>query len=161
MAQGSNGALKQRVSEPMMSGAIVQFLLSAAVIVVAGAALTRYADAIAHLTGIGRLLAGSLFLAVATSLPELTVDISAVRIGTTDIAVGDLLGSSLFNFLILAVLDCLYVPRLRERRKGKKKGQTLRDGHSATPEAIHPSGRRASAPPSDRPRILSARTFVS
>lgn len=64
-----------------MAGAIVQFLLSAAVIAVAGSALTRYADAIADLTGLGRLLAGSIFLAVATSLPELSVDVTAVRMG--------------------------------------------------------------------------------
>lgn len=96
-----------------MAGAIVQFMLSAAVIAVAGSALTRYADAIADLTGLGRLLAGSIFLAVATSLPELSVDMSAVRMGAADIAVGDLLGSSLFNLLILALLDCAYVPRWR------------------------------------------------
>ncbi len=96
-----------------MGGAVVQFLASAAVIAVAGSALTRYADAIADLTGLGRLLAGSIFLAAATSLPELSVDVSAVRMGEADIAVGDLLGSSLFNLLILAVLDCTYVPRWR------------------------------------------------
>ncbi|WP_406694606.1 sodium:calcium antiporter [Singulisphaera sp. Ch08] len=96
-----------------MAGAIVQFLLSAAVIAVAGSALTRYADAIADLTGLGRLLVGSIFLAVATSLPELSVDVSAVRMGAADIAVGDLLGSSLFNLLILALLDSTYVPRWR------------------------------------------------
>jgi cation:H+ antiporter len=96
-----------------MSSAVIEFLLSAAVIAVAGSVLTRYADAIADLTGLGRLLAGSIFLAAATSLPELSVDLSAVRQGSVDIAVGDLLGSSLFNLLILAMLDCVYVPRWR------------------------------------------------
>lgn len=96
-----------------MGAAILQFLASAAVIGVAGSALTRYADAIADRTGLGRLLAGSLFLASATSLPELSVDINAIRQGAADIAVGDLLGSSLFNLLILALLDCSYVPRWR------------------------------------------------
>ncbi len=96
-----------------MGGAIAQFLVSAAAIAVAGSALTRYADAIADLTGLGRLLAGSIFLAAATSLPELSVDLSAVRMGEADIAVGDLLGSSLMNLLILALLDCSYAPRWR------------------------------------------------
>jgi cation:H+ antiporter len=88
-----------------MLEAIAQFAISAAFIVVAGTFLTRYADAIAELTGFGRLLVGSILLAGATSLPELTVDISAVRLGNADLAVGDLMGSSLFNLLILAVLD--------------------------------------------------------
>ncbi len=96
-----------------MTQAIFYFLGAAAVIAVAGSALTRYADAIADLTGLGRLLAGSIFLATATSLPELSVGVGAIRLGAVDIAVGDLLGSSLFNLLILALLDCAYVPRWR------------------------------------------------
>lgn len=46
-----------------------------------------------------------MLLAGATSLPELTVDISAVRQGMPDLAVGDLFGSSLMNLVILAALD--------------------------------------------------------
>jgi cation:H+ antiporter len=91
-----------------MGSAILQFMLAAAVIVVAGTVLTRCADAIAELSGLGRLLVGSLFLAGATSLPELMVDLSAVRLGLPDLAVGDLMGSSLFNLLILALFDLLH-----------------------------------------------------
>ncbi len=96
-----------------MEGAILQFIVTAAVIVFAGIVLTRCSDSIAELTGIGRLLAGSIFLALATSLPELSVGVNAVRLGMADLAVGDLLGSSLFNLLILAVLDLTYPPRWR------------------------------------------------
>ncbi len=88
-----------------MASALLQFGLAAAVIVVAGTLLTRFADAIAELTRWGRLLVGSVFLAAATSLPELSIDVSAVRGGHPDLAVGDLLGSSLFNLLILGLLD--------------------------------------------------------
>lgn len=83
------------------------FLLSGAVVVYAGTALARHADAIAGATGIGRLWIGSVLLAGATSLPELTTDIAAVRLGAPDLAVGDLFGSSLANMLILALLDRL------------------------------------------------------
>lgn len=88
-----------------MGGALLQFLVSALVIGVAAVFLTQYADAIAELTKLGRLLVGSVLLAGATSLPELVVDVSAIRLGAADLAVGDLMGSSLFNLLILAVLD--------------------------------------------------------
>ena len=84
---------------------LLQFLACAAVIVVAGTVLTKCADDIAELTKLGRLLIGSILLAGATSLPELAVDISAIRMGAADLAVGDLLGSCLANLLILAVLD--------------------------------------------------------
>lgn len=92
---------------------IVQFVGSAWLIVVAGIMLTKSADQIAQVTGLGGLLIGSVFLAAATSLPELMVDLSAVRQGMPNLAVGDLLGSSLFNLLILAVCDLLHHDRGR------------------------------------------------
>lgn len=88
-----------------MIPALAQFVLAAAAIVFAGTFLTRAADTIAEQTCWGRLLVGGLFLAGATSLPELSVDVSAIRQGMPNLAVGDLMGSSLFNLLILAVLD--------------------------------------------------------
>lgn len=87
---------------------IIQFVFLAAVIVVAGTFLTRFADAIGEATRLGRTMAGMLLLAIATSLPELAVDVSAALIPAPDLIVGDLLGSSLFNLLILAVVDMLY-----------------------------------------------------
>lgn len=87
---------------------IIKFVLLAAVIVIAGTYLTRFADAIGNATGLGRTLAGMLLLATATSLPELAVDVSAALIPAPDLIMGDLLGSSLFNLLIIAVLDLLY-----------------------------------------------------
>lgn len=88
-----------------MSTTILQFLASAIVIVVAACFLTRFADTVAKLSGFGHLLVGSVLLASVTSLPELVIDFSAVRIGASNLAVGDLLGSNIFNLLILAVLD--------------------------------------------------------
>lgn len=88
-----------------MSSAIVVFGVTATIIVIAGTFLSHFADQIAERTGFGRLLIGSILLAGATSLPELSVDLSAVRNGLADLAMGDLMGSSLFNLLILAVLD--------------------------------------------------------
>ena len=88
-----------------MTSSLIQFLISSGIIVLAGAALTQFADAISYKTKLGGMFIGSLLLAGATSLPEFFIDVSAVRIGSFDLAVGDLLGSSLFNLLILAVLD--------------------------------------------------------
>jgi len=92
---------------------LMQFLGLAGVIVVAGTVLTKYADALGELTGLGRSLAGLVLLAAATSLPELAVDCSAALIDAPDLAVGDLMGSCLFNLMILAVLDLMHHPRGR------------------------------------------------
>lgn len=88
-----------------MTASLIQFLVSAAVIIVAGAALTQFGDIISNRSRLSGLMVGSILIAGATSLPELAVDINAVRMGAPDLAVGDLMGSSLFNLLILGVLD--------------------------------------------------------
>jgi cation:H+ antiporter len=88
-----------------MTFLLLQFIGLALVVAIAGTFLARAADRIAEATGLGRLLIGSLLLASVTSLPELSVDISAVRAGLVDLAAGDLFGSSLMNLLILAGLD--------------------------------------------------------
>ncbi|MEX0641106.1 MAG: hypothetical protein WD468_00315 [Pirellulales bacterium] len=94
-----------------MTAVMVQFVALAVMVIAAGALLTRCADAVAEITGLGRLLIGSILLAGATSLPELTVDITAIRLGLPDLAIGDLFGSSLMNLLILAVLDLTHYSR--------------------------------------------------
>ena len=84
----------------------VQLALWPASIGVAGVKLTRYGDAIADKTGMGRTWIGVLLLASVTSLPELATGISSVTVaGVPEIAVGDVLGVCVFNLLILAVLD--------------------------------------------------------
>lgn len=88
-----------------MAMVFLQFFVSALVIVLAGSMLAKFADKIADITGWGRLFVGGFLLAAGTSLPELMVDINAIRLDLPDLAVGDLLGSSLYNLLILAVLD--------------------------------------------------------
>jgi cation:H+ antiporter len=90
----------------MTAGAIVfGFIASAAVVAWAGTHLARAGDVIAARTRLGGLWVGAVFLAVATSLPELATDISAVRLGVVDLAAGDLFGSSLANMLILAMVS--------------------------------------------------------
>lgn len=86
---------------------LLTFLLAALVIVGAGTVLARSGDVIAARTRLGGVWVGSVFLALATSLPELTTDVAAVRLGAPDLAAGDLFGSSMANMLILAILNLL------------------------------------------------------
>ncbi|MFP5387229.1 MAG: sodium:calcium antiporter, partial [Bacteriovoracia bacterium] len=87
---------------------VVQFSVSALFIFGAATFLVKFADQIADATKLGRLLVGSLFLAAATSLPELLVDINAVKDGFPDIGVGNVFGSCLFNLFILAIGDIFH-----------------------------------------------------
>lgn len=88
-----------------MFALILQFFVSAIAIIFAGSLLTKYADKIGEITGWGRMFVGGLLIAGATSLPELMVDLESVFLNLPDLAVGDLLGSSLLNLLILSILD--------------------------------------------------------
>jgi cation:H+ antiporter len=85
-----------------------KFFICVALIAVAGPSLTRYGDIIAQRTGLSRGWIGLLLLATATSLPELFTGISAVTAASApNIAVGDALGSCIFNLVILVVLDAM------------------------------------------------------
>ena len=86
---------------------LLVFLATATVVVLAGTSLARNGDVIAARTKLGGLFVGSLFLAGATSLPELATDVAAVRLGAPDLAAGDLFGSSMANMLILAIVSML------------------------------------------------------
>ena len=55
--------------------------------------------------GLESSLIGTLFLAIATSLPELVISFASVRMGFLDMAVGNVLGSNMFNLLIIFVAD--------------------------------------------------------
>ncbi|MCU0243305.1 MAG: sodium:calcium antiporter [Acidobacteria bacterium] len=88
--------------------AVLRYAFHAAVVVLAAVFLPPLAERIAAMTGLGQTFVGSIFVAAATSLPEVTVSVAALRIGAVDMAVGNIFGSNLFNILILAVQDIFY-----------------------------------------------------
>jgi len=81
-----------------------------AAVLVVGAALwlPRLGAELARQTGLGEAFVGSLFVAITTSLPEIVVSLAAVRIGAIDLGIGNVLGSNLFNLLILGLDDVFY-----------------------------------------------------
>lgn len=88
--------------------AYIFFAIGAFAILGAGLWLSVTADAIAQATGWGRSFIGSFMLAVVTSLPELAVGIPLVRMGAFDMAIGNLLGSNIFNIAIIPVADIFF-----------------------------------------------------
>ncbi|MEW6691336.1 MAG: sodium:calcium antiporter [Pseudomonadota bacterium] len=82
------------------------FGLCALVIGVAGYQLSRYGDRIAELTGLSRGWIGLVLVATATSLPELFTGVSAVALADVpNIAVGNILGATVMNLLLIVLLD--------------------------------------------------------
>jgi cation:H+ antiporter len=106
----------QEVAEELQYGetplrtAVLHYTVAALLVVVGALWLPRLGAAIARETGLGEAFVGSLFIAITTSLPEIVVSITAVRIGAMDLGIGNVLGSNLFNLLILALDDVFYRP---------------------------------------------------
>jgi cation:H+ antiporter len=88
--------------------AVGHYSLAAVAVVVAALWLPRLGAELARQTGLGEAFVGSLFIAITTSLPEIVVSLAAVRIGAVDLGIGNVLGSNLFNLLILGLDDVFY-----------------------------------------------------
>ena len=84
-----------------------RFFLVSIGIIVFSIIMTYLTDEISVRLGIGQGFAGALFLGVATSLPELSSTIALFRMKNYNVAVGNIVGSNLFNFIILTVADLL------------------------------------------------------
>ncbi|MBK1685649.1 sodium:calcium antiporter [Rhodoferax fermentans] len=95
---------------PTLRTALIRFAIAAFVVAGAGVWLPFVATDLANVMAWNKSFVGSLFVALATSLPELAVTLSALRLGALDMAIGNLLGSNLFNVLIIAVDDLFYRP---------------------------------------------------
>lgn len=88
---------------------VIRFVAVSIGIVALSIIITYVTDSIATRLNLGAGLAGALFLGVATSLPELASTIALFRIRNYNIAIGNIVGSNLFNFIILSISDILYI----------------------------------------------------
>ena len=80
-------------------------------VVVGGAMMAvEGAKSIAGMMGISENVIGLTVVAIGTSLPELITSVMAAKKGETDIAVGNIVGSNLFNILFVGGLSALVFP---------------------------------------------------
>lgn len=89
--------------------ASLRYMAAALVVVAAGAWLPVVGSQMAQVMGWQHSFVGTLLIAAATSAPELVVTLSALRLAALNMAIGNLLGSNLFNIAIVPVIDALYV----------------------------------------------------
>ncbi|MDQ3206954.1 MAG: calcium/sodium antiporter [Pseudomonadota bacterium] len=83
------------------------------VALVAGAELlVRGASRLALSLGISPLVVGLTIVAIGTSSPEVAVSVGAALDGQTDIAVGNVVGSNIFNILLILGISALIIPLL-------------------------------------------------
>lgn len=101
-------ASAERYPDVTLNSAIKGYALAALAVMGTGTWLPFIAKDIADMMGWGQSFVGTLLVAGVTSAPEAAVTFSALRIGALDMAIANLLGSNLFNIVILPVEDLFY-----------------------------------------------------
>jgi cation:H+ antiporter len=98
-------------SEKLSLGkSILWLVLGLALLVASSRALVWGAVEIARALGVSDLLIGLTIVAVGTSLPELASSIAAARKGENDLAIGNIIGSNLFNTLMVVGIAAMIAP---------------------------------------------------
>ncbi len=107
-ARGRPREEELRYPDVTLQRAVVGYLVSAVAVVAAGISLPFIGAELARAMGWNNSFVGTLFVAFSTSLPEVAVALSALKLGALDLAIGNLLGSNLFDMAIIAVDDLAY-----------------------------------------------------
>ncbi|MCX7851958.1 MAG: calcium/sodium antiporter [Caldilineales bacterium] len=90
--------------------AILQLIIGLALLILGAEMLVRGASRLAAAIGISPLIIGLTVVAFGTSSPELAVSLVSAWTGQADIAVGNVVGSNIFNILVIIGLSALIVP---------------------------------------------------
>lgn len=87
--------------KPSLLKGVLLSILGLTAVIVGGQVVVNNASAIAESFGVSQTLIGLTIVAIGTSLPELVTSIAAALKGETDIAMGNVIGSNLFNILLV------------------------------------------------------------
>ncbi|MGN0823106.1 MAG: calcium/sodium antiporter, partial [Candidatus Gallimonas sp.] len=109
VARGKIGAWISEKKEKLWF-LIALALVGLAMVVGGGTLLVNSAKAIASYFGVSERVIGLTVVAIGTSLPELVTSVVAAKKGETDIAVGNVIGSNIFNILLVAGASSLFCP---------------------------------------------------
>jgi len=100
-----------------MSLLYVLMLVGGFVVLLIGAeSLVRGASKLAVAMGLSPLVVGLTIVAMGTSAPEVTVSVSSAWRGQADIAIGNVVGSNIFNVLFILGLAATITPLVVDRR---------------------------------------------
>ncbi|WP_320827399.1 calcium/sodium antiporter [Reinekea sp.] len=108
---GSNDEFGENIPSDMTNKkALVWFVLGLAVLIGSARILVWGAVGIANLYGISEAIIGATIIAIGTSLPELAASVVSALKKHHDIAIGNILGSNIFNILAVLAVPGLIAP---------------------------------------------------
>ena len=105
------GKSEEEAKEDRPLWKLLLFALIGGVVVVLGSNIAvDSATAIAQIIGLSEKFIGLTIVALGTSLPELVTSVTAARKGNADIAIGNIVGSNIFNILFVLGTSALIIP---------------------------------------------------
>ena len=112
--QGSDRLTQEQLAELPQDGSVPVACLWLGVALIIMPMATRIiidnATVVAHYFAVSELTIGLTVIAIGTSLPELATAIAGARKGEDDIAIGNIIGSNIFNIAIVPGLPALIAP---------------------------------------------------
>ena len=85
---------------------LLKFIMCSLVLIVLSILLTFQADKITHIyPQVSSSTVGAILLGITTSIPEVVSTYALIKYNNNDMAISNMLGSNIFNFLILALSD--------------------------------------------------------
>lgn len=88
------------------------FLIFAFLTVFLSIKLSYYADLLSKTSGVSKALVGGIVLAGVTSLPEFVTCFSAMVVNNPALAIGDIIGSNLFNLFMICFFDIVFIKKM-------------------------------------------------
>lgn len=105
-----SGGSEENPLDVMSIGKCIVYTLGGLAVIIAGSEVTvNAATAIAVYVGLSERIIGLTIVALGTSLPELFTSVTAARMGNSGIAIGNIIGSNVFNILFVVGLSSLIV----------------------------------------------------
>lgn len=98
---------RQKEDYGSLSLLIVKTLIAGVTILLAGFFVARSGAALANQTGLGSSFMGVAFVAIATSLPEVSTVFAAMRRGLYTMAISDIFGTNILNVALIVGVDAI------------------------------------------------------
>lgn len=89
---------------------IISFIVGIVLVILGADWLTKGASGIARRFGVSELVIGLTIVALGTSLPELVISVGSAVKGSSGIALGNVIGSNIFNGLLILGVTALIAP---------------------------------------------------
>lgn len=109
MATETEEEIKSMPSIPFKKSILI-LIIGLIVLMLSAKSMVWGAVSIAHTFGVSDIIIGLTIVAIGTSLPELAAAITAARKGESDLMIGNILGSNLFNLLAVMAMPALIAP---------------------------------------------------